>query len=94
VTKRQRAEVVLRQQTERERLVNQIAQHIRESLDLDEVLTTTVAEVREFLQADRVLIYRLWEDGTGSAIDLFENSKARLFKALGQNFDIFVKTEP
>ncbi|MDZ8258933.1 PAS domain S-box protein [Nostoc sp. ChiQUE01b] len=29
----------------------------------------------------------------GASIDLSENSKARLFKALGQNFDIFVKTE-
>ncbi|MEH1768611.1 MAG: PAS domain S-box protein [Nostoc sp.] len=68
VTRRQRVEAILRQQTERERLVSQIAHQIRKSLELEEVLTTTVAEVREFLQADRVLIYRLWENGTGSAI--------------------------
>lgn len=68
VTKRRRAEVVLRQQTERERLVTQIAHHIRQSLNLEEVLVTTVAEVRHFLSCDRVLIYQLWEDGTGSAI--------------------------
>jgi PAS domain S-box-containing protein len=68
VTKRRRAETVLRQQTERERLVNKIAHHIRKSLDLDEVLSTTVAGVQGFLLADRVLIYRIWEDGTGSAI--------------------------
>ncbi|MGK7953886.1 MAG: PAS domain S-box protein, partial [Crocosphaera sp.] len=58
----------LKQQTQREQLVNQIAQHIRESLNLEEVLVTTVADVQEFLKADRVLIYRIWEDGTGSAI--------------------------
>ena len=68
VTKRRQAEVVLRQQTERERLVTQIAHHIRQSLNLEEVLVTTVAEVRQFLCCDRVLIYRLWEDGTGTAI--------------------------
>jgi PAS domain S-box-containing protein len=68
VTRRRRAEILLRQQTSRERLVAQIAQHIRQSLDLDQVLATTVEEVQRFLQADRVLIYRLWEDGTGSAI--------------------------
>ncbi len=68
VTKRRRAEVVLRQQTERERLVMQIAHHIRQSLNLEEVLVTTVSEVRHFLACDRVLIYQLWEDGTGSAI--------------------------
>jgi PAS domain S-box-containing protein len=84
VTRRQRAEVTLRQQTERERLVNQIAQHIRESLELEEVLTTTVAEVREFLQADRVLIYRLWQDGTGSAIT--ETVLPEYTKILGETF--------
>ncbi|QHG17649.1 PAS domain S-box protein [Nostoc sp. ATCC 53789] len=91
VTRRQRAEVILRQQTERERLVNQIAQHIRESLELDEVLTTTVAEVREFLQADRVLIYRLWEDGTGSAIT--ETVLPEYTKILGETFpeEVFPK---
>jgi PAS domain S-box-containing protein len=69
VVKRRHAEMVLWQQTKRERLMTQIAQHIRQSLDLDEVLTTTVEDVQLFLQADRVLIYRLWEDGTGSAIN-------------------------
>ncbi|AKG24635.1 sensor histidine kinase [Calothrix sp. 336/3] len=68
IVQRQRAEILLRQQTNRERLVTQIAQQIRQSLDLDEVLATTVAEVQRFLQADRVLIYRLWNDGTGSTI--------------------------
>jgi PAS domain S-box-containing protein len=68
IAQRRRAEIELQQQTKRERLVNQIAQHIRQSLNLDEVLVTTVAEVREFLACDRVLIYRIWEDGTGSAI--------------------------
>ena len=68
LTRRRRAEKQLLQQTNRERLVTQIAQHIRRSLDLDEVLSTTVEEVQRFLQADRVLIYRLWDNGTGSAI--------------------------
>lgn len=68
VTRRRRAENSLRQQTDRERLVTQIAQQIRQSLDLNEVLATTVEEVQQFLQADRVLIYRLWDNGTGCAI--------------------------
>jgi PAS domain S-box-containing protein len=68
VTGRQRAEASLRQQTDRERLVNQITQQIRRSLDLDEVLCTTVQEVQRFLGADRALIYRFGVDGTGRAI--------------------------
>jgi PAS domain S-box-containing protein len=65
---RRRTEKLLLQQSDRERLVTQIAHQIRQSLNLDEVLATTVKEVQLFLQADRVLIYRLWDDGTGSAI--------------------------
>jgi PAS domain S-box-containing protein len=91
VTKRRRAEVILRQQTERERLVNQIAQHIRKSLDLEEVLTATVAGVQGFLQADRVLIYRIWGDGTGSAIT--ETVLPDYTKILGDTFpaEVFPK---
>ncbi|MEO1351460.1 MAG: PAS domain S-box protein [Cyanobacteria bacterium J06635_15] len=66
--RRKRIEIVLCQQTQRERLVTQIAHQIRQSLDLDQVLATTVEEVQRFLQADRVLIYRLWDNGTGCAI--------------------------
>ncbi|MGC1395681.1 MAG: GAF domain-containing protein, partial [Coleofasciculaceae cyanobacterium] len=84
VTKRQQAEIVLRQQTERERVVTQIAHHIRQSLNLEEVLVTTVAEVRQFLSCDRVLIYRLWDDGTGSAIT--ETVLPDLPLILGQTF--------
>ncbi|MEH1830251.1 MAG: PAS domain S-box protein [Nostoc sp.] len=91
VTRRQRVEAILRQQTERERLVSQIAHHIRKSLELEEVLTTTVAEVREFLQADRVLIYRLWENGTGSAMT--ETVLPEYTKILGETFppEVFPK---
>jgi PAS domain S-box-containing protein len=66
--RRRQTEKLLRKQSDRERLVTQIAHQIRQSLNLDQVLATTVKEVQLFLQADRVLIYRLWDDGTGSAI--------------------------
>lgn len=68
IHRRHRAELILRQQTERERLIHEIAQHIRQSLNLDEVLATTVADVRQFLDCDRVLIYQIYGDGTGCAI--------------------------
>ncbi|MEA5448535.1 EAL domain-containing protein [Leptolyngbya sp. CCNP1308] len=64
--KRQQAETVLRQQFERERLITAVAHRIRESLDLNQILNTTVAEVRQLLQADRVLTYRINSAGTGS----------------------------
>ncbi len=58
ITEYKRAEEALRQQNEREHLMATITQHIRQSLDLGEVLNTTVNEVRQFLQADRVMIVR------------------------------------
>lgn len=84
ITRRRCAERDLLQQTERERLVNQIAQQIRQSLDLNEVMATTVEEVQRFLQADRVLIYRLWDNGTGCAIH--ETVLAPYPRVLGQTF--------
>ena len=65
---RKQAEMALRQQLERERVMIAIAQRIRESLDLEAILNTTVAEVQQILAADRVLVYRVWPNGTGSAI--------------------------
>ncbi len=40
-----------------ELLLNQVITKIRQSLDLQDILATTVAEVRRFLEADRLLIY-------------------------------------
>lgn len=74
----------MRQQTEKERLVTQIAHHIRRSLNLEEVLVTTVTEVRQFLGCDRVLIYRFLDNGTGKAIN--ESVLPNFPKVLGRSF--------
>ncbi|WP_126147617.1 diguanylate cyclase domain-containing protein [Synechococcus elongatus] len=63
---RKRAKAALQQQIYRERLVNRTAQRIRESLQLDEILVTTVSEVRQFLKAERVLIYRFQPNQQGA----------------------------
>ncbi|ARV59401.1 histidine kinase [Nostocales cyanobacterium HT-58-2] len=64
----QQTQEALQQQIEQQRLVMAIAIRIRQSLHLNEVLNTTVAEVRQFLHADRVLIYRFEEDYSGSVV--------------------------
>ncbi len=68
ITQRKQAEVALQQQTQRERLVAEIAQRIRSSLNLKEILSTTVAEVRQFLQTERVFIYRFEPDWSGVVV--------------------------
>ena len=49
---------VLDQQLERNLLLNQVITKIRQSLDLPSILSTTVEEVRQCLDADRLLIYQ------------------------------------
>ncbi|NET02041.1 MAG: diguanylate cyclase [Sphaerospermopsis sp. SIO1G1] len=58
-------EELLKQQNQRERLVAHITQRILQTLNLDEIMDTTVKEVRQFLQTDRVIIYRFKQDWTG-----------------------------
>ncbi|MEH1864252.1 MAG: PAS domain S-box protein [Nostoc sp.] len=48
----------LERQQEQQRLVGAIALHIRKSLQLQDILTTSVQEVRQLLSADRVLVYQ------------------------------------
>lgn len=65
---RKRAEQALKRQIEQEGLVTAIALRIRQSLDLDKILNTTVAEVRHFLNADRTFIYRFHPDWSGTVV--------------------------
>ena len=69
ITELRRSETAaLRRQAEQERLLSEIAQRIRQTLDLEAVLTTTVTEVQQFLGTDRVMIYRFEADGSGTVI--------------------------
>lgn len=52
----------------RSQLFADVTLKVRQSLNVEKVMQTAVKEVQELLQADRVLIYRLWVDGTGSGV--------------------------
>lgn len=68
ITESKLAQIALRQQAERERLVGQIQARIRSSLDLNAVLNTAAAEVRQFLETDRVIIFRFRPDWSGDVV--------------------------
>ncbi|WP_293136032.1 EAL domain-containing protein [Microcoleus sp. bin38.metabat.b11b12b14.051] len=53
---------------EQEILLNRITNRIRNSLELQEILTTTAREIRSFLGSDRVKVYRFDADGSGEVI--------------------------
>ncbi|WP_228056064.1 PAS domain S-box protein [Microcoleus sp. LEGE 07076] len=63
ISNSKQAEIALRQQFEQERLVEAIARRVRQSLQLDEILNTTVAELQQVLLADRVLVYQILLEG-------------------------------
>ncbi|MBD2092749.1 GAF domain-containing protein [Microcoleus sp. FACHB-1515] len=66
-------------------LLHRIANRIRQSLELREILAATVAEVRSYLGTDRVKVYQFAPDGHGVVIA--ESIQAgRLPSLLGLNF--------
>jgi light-regulated signal transduction histidine kinase (bacteriophytochrome) len=68
-----------------EGLLHRISNHIRQTLELEEIITVTTAQVRLLLGTDRVMIYKFHADGSGQVIaeSISEN---RLPSLLGLNF--------
>ncbi|WP_236140423.1 PAS domain S-box protein [Nostoc sp. CMAA1605] len=69
ISDRKQAEEIFQKQAQRERLLRSITQHIRQSLDLQVILKAAVNEVRQTFQADRALIFRLMNDGSGVVLE-------------------------
>ncbi|MBE9126275.1 MULTISPECIES: GAF domain-containing protein [unclassified Coleofasciculus] len=66
-------------------VLHRITTRIRQSLELQEILSATVAEIRSLLKTDRVKIYRFHPDGNGQVI-AESLAKNRLPSLLGFNF--------
>jgi GAF domain-containing protein len=68
-----------------ESLLRRITNRIRRSLELEEIITVTTAEVRSLLKTDRVMIYKFHADGSGQVVaeSIYKN---RLPSLLGLNF--------
>ncbi|MBD2198413.1 MULTISPECIES: GAF domain-containing protein [Calothrix] len=79
------AKINLQLNLEQEGLLRRITNSIRETLDLEDILTTTTKEVRSLLKTDRVMIYKFHTDGSGQVIaeSIYNNRLPSLF---GLNF--------
>lgn len=66
-------------------LLHRMMNRIRQSLDLGAILSGTVAEVRAFLETDRVKVYRFHADGSGEVVAESVQTR-RLPSLLGQRF--------
>ena len=81
INQQKETEEALRKQGEREHLLERVATCIRQGSDLDVLLNQTVTDVRQFLNCDRVLIYRFAADWSGEVI--VESSARPWAKVLG-----------
>jgi two-component system, sensor histidine kinase and response regulator len=61
-------EILLRKSAEREQTISKIVQHIRQTLDLKTIFTSTTQEMQRALRCDRVVIYRFNSDWSGSFV--------------------------
>lgn len=62
ITQQKTAELALRHQAEKETLLRQISQRIRQTLDLSTTFNTACQEIRDFLRVDRVAIFQFYPD--------------------------------
>jgi diguanylate cyclase (GGDEF)-like protein/PAS domain S-box-containing protein len=70
------------EQVEHDRIFAMTTLRISQSLDVDEILETTVNEVRQFLAAERVIVYRFEPDGSGVVV--VESVDESCFSMLGR----------
>ncbi|MGF2038770.1 MAG: PAS domain S-box protein [Nostoc sp. CmiVER01] len=68
ITERKRTEQALKAQAEREQLMRTVAQRIRQSLNLQDILNATVEEVRDLLGVDRVVVYQFDPEMIGTIV--------------------------
>ncbi len=62
ITEQKQAEQTIRQQIQKETLLRQITQHMRETLDLQTIFDTACQEIRQFIHSDRVGIFKFYAD--------------------------------
>ncbi|MGA1624117.1 MAG: diguanylate cyclase [Prochlorothrix sp.] len=68
VTARKRQEQQLQHQLAQEHLLSSVAQYIHACSNLEDILNHVTQTVRQFMDLDRVVLYRLEEDGSGSIV--------------------------
>lgn len=65
---RKRAELALFQMAEREKAIARVIQQMRQTLEIEQIFSTTTAELRQALECDRVAVYRFHADWSGQFV--------------------------
>lgn len=87
IQEHRRTEKKLHRQNIKVELFTDITLNIRQSLQLEEILQTTVTEIRRILDCDRVLIYRIFPKGKRQIIteSVIDSELSLLNKVLNDN---------
>ena len=83
IAERQNAQLLLEKQLDKQRLVMEMTNRIIASLHLPVILQTTVHEVRQFLQTDRVIIFQFFANFQGKVV----------VESCGENWTSILSTE-
>ena len=78
---REQAERSIALQLQRQKTLGEIAQQIRESLDLNQILATVTQQVKEILLADRVIVFRLFDSGKSEIVEEAVSSQFTALKS-------------
>ncbi|WP_017316722.1 GAF domain-containing sensor histidine kinase [Mastigocladopsis repens] len=71
-------EEALKKQIAQEQLLNQVTTQIRKSQDLPVIMATAVAKVREFLELDRLVVYKFEESRVKSQESKVKSQKSKV----------------
>ncbi len=69
ISDRKQAEAKIALQLRQQQALGAIVQRIRESLDIDQILATATDRVKDILQSDRAIIFRLFPDGKSQIVE-------------------------
>ncbi len=79
---RQRVEKLIHQQAERESLLREVMQRIRQTLDLHTIFGTATLEIRQFLHAERVGIFKFYPESNYNDGEFVAESLADGFNSI------------
>lgn len=77
---RREAEAKISLQLQRQKAMQEITEEIRSSLNLDNILTTITAKVKQLTQAQRVIVFRLFPDGKSQIVEEAVSSGYKVLK--------------
>ncbi|MEA5553402.1 GAF domain-containing protein [Anabaena cylindrica UHCC 0172] len=66
---RKQAEDAISLQLQRQKIIQDITQQIRSTLDINHILATVTQQVKELMQVERVIVFRLFPDGRSQILE-------------------------